>query len=301
MFSGSCVALVTPFKNGKVDEDKLRELVEFHIINGTSAILPCGTTGESATLTHEEHGRVIEVVVNAARKRIKIIAGAGSNSTQEAIGLVRHAKKVEADGVLVIVPYYNKPTQKGMFEHFTAVAKAADIPIIIYNIPGRTGVNMLPATVIQTARANKNIIGIKESTGNIDQTTEIVAALGDSFDVLSGDDSLTLPIMACGGKGVISVAANIVPKDIAVMCKEWKDGNTKSALQYHLKLYPLIKALFIETNPIPLKTAMEMMGLCGSEMRLPMCSMEEANRTKLKAALQSYGLSPKVDLVSSVQ
>lgn len=299
MFSGSCVALVTPFKNGKVDEDKLRDLVEFHIANGTSAILPCGTTGESATLTHEEHGRVIEVVVNAARKRIKVIAGAGSNSTQEAIGLVRHAKKVEADGVLVIVPYYNKPTQKGMFEHFTAVAKAADIPIIIYNIPGRTGVNMLPATVIQTARANKNIIGIKESTGNIDQTTEIVAVLGDSFDVLSGDDSLTLPIMACGGKGVISVAANIVPKDIAAMCKAWEYGNTKSALQYHLKLYPLIKALFIETNPIPLKTAMEMMELCSAEMRLPMCSMEEANRAKLKSALESYGLLSKQEVAAT--
>ncbi len=289
MFSGSCVALVTPFRNNKVDIEKLKELVEFHIENGTDVIVPCGTTGESATLSIKENEEVIETVVKAAGGRVKVVAGTGSNCTGEALEMTAFAKKVGADGVLVVVPYYNKPTQKGLYLHYKKLAEEVDIPIIIYNIQGRTGVNMLPSTIIKLAEM-KNIVGVKEASGNIDQTSEIVAACGDDFDVLSGDDALTLPIMSAGGKGVISVVANIVPKDVKFMVDAFSSGDVVKARGMHLKLFPLIKAMFYETNPIPVKTAMGLMGMIPDAMRLPLCSMSEENLEKLKKALKAYGL-----------
>lgn len=289
MFEGSCVALVTPFKDGAVDEKKLQELVEFQISGGTAVLVPCGTTGESPTLSHKEHGRVVELTVQYARKRVQVLAGAGSNSTQEAVEITRHAKESGADGVLSVVPYYNKPTQRGMMDHFRAVAREG-LPVVVYNIPGRTGVNMLPATLIDLARSEKNIVGVKESSGNIDQASEIVQALGPSFDVLSGDDSLTLPILSVGGKGVISVIANIIPKDVAALCAAWKKGDAAGARDLHLKMFPLVKVLFIETNPIPVKTAMGWLDLCPADLRLPLVPMEQANRDKLEKALRDYGL-----------
>lgn len=292
MLSGSCVALVTPFKDGVLDEKKLRALVEFHIANKTSAIVPCGTTGESATLTYEEHHRVIDIVIQQVKKRIPVIAGTGSNSTAETIELTRHAKESGADAALIIVPYYNKPTQRGMIEHFSAVLQNVSLPIIIYNIPGRTGVNMTPSTLIQIAKRHKLVVGVKEASGILDQSTEIAVGLKDrtDFSILSGDDSLTLPIMSVGGKGVISVLANIVPKDVAELCSSYLGGNSKRAQELHFKMYPLVKALFIETNPEPIKTAMEILGLCSSEMRLPMCAISEDSKKKLTAELKNYGL-----------
>ena len=257
MIQGSCVALVTPFKNGSIDENKLRDLVEFQIANKTSAIVPCGTTGESSTLTHEEHSRVIEIVIQQARKRIPIIAGTGSNSTSEALHLTSQAQQFGADAALVIVPYYNKPTQEGMQEHFSAIAKNVSIPLIIYNIPGRTGVNMLPSTLVKLVEKNKNIVGVKESSGNLEQISEILRLLQGhkKFSLLSGDDALTLPIIAVGGKGVISVMANIYPKQTAQLCDLALKGQFVKAQQLHYKYLPLMKALFIETNPAPVKTA----------------------------------------------
>ncbi len=292
MFTGSCVALVTPFKNGKVDEKKIRELVDFHVEHRTSALVPCGSTGESATLTYAEHYRVIEIVVKHARGRIPVIAGTGSNSTAEAVMLTRHAKTVGADAALVIVPYYNKPTQEGMIAHFSHIAKTVAIPIIIYNIPSRTGVNLLPSTLVKIVEKNKNIVGVKESSQNLEQVSEITAALAhrDDFSVFSGDDSLTLPILAVGGKGVISVAANIIPRDVQDLCLAFSSEDLDRARQLHQKMVPLIKALFIETNPAPIKAAMEHLGICSSEMRLPMSPLLPENKAKLLIALKQYGL-----------
>jgi 4-hydroxy-tetrahydrodipicolinate synthase len=291
MFTGSCVALITPFKNNEVDKEKLRELVEFHLSNGTDAILPCGTTGESATLSYEEHIEVIRIVVETVKKRIPVIAGTGSNSTRETYELTKHAKEIGADAVLLVAPYYNKPTQKGLYEHYSFIAKNVDIPIIIYNIPGRTGVNISPETIISLAKAHKNIIGVKEASGSIDQVSEIVRNTAElNFSVFSGDDSLTLPILAVGGKGVISVIANILPRDTHNLCEYWFRGDVKKAQELHLKMFHLVKALFIETNPIPIKAAMGMLGLCSDELRLPLVPMEEKNREKLYQALKNYGL-----------
>lgn len=292
MLSGSSVALVTPFKNGSLDRHKLRELVEFHISNKTSALVPCGSTGESATLTYEEHHIVIKTVVDQSRKRIPVIAGTGSNSTAETIALTRYAMEVGADAALLIVPYYNKPTQQGISAHFSAVAQNVPIPQILYNIPGRTAVNMLPLTFIALAEKYKNIVGIKESSGNLDQISEIAQTLKDhkNFAILSGDDSLTLPILAIGGKGVISVLANIAPRDVRDLCDSYLIGNLKKARLLHLKMFPLIKTLFIETNPAPIKAAMEQLGMCSSELRLPLCPLSQENKKKLVKELKNYGL-----------
>ena len=273
MFKGSCVALVTPFKNGRVDESKLRELVDFHVKAGTSAIVPCGSTGESATLSHAEHIRVVEVVVRASRGRIPVIAGTGSNSTTETVSLTRRAKAAGADAALVIVPYYNKPSQEGMVQHFTAVAQAVSLPLFIYNIPSRTGVNLLPATLARIAAANRNIAGVKESSGNLEQISEVahLFASRKDFTLLSGDDSLTLPVLAVGGRGVISVLANIAPKDVQELCTSALGGDWAKARRLASKAFPLVRALFVETNPAPVKTAMEHLKLCSGEMRLPMC------------------------------
>jgi len=289
MFSGSYVALVTPFKNNRVDVDKLEELVEFHVNKGTAGIAPCGTTGESATLSHEEHRLVIETVVRAVNGRIKVIAGTGSNSTTEAIELTRFAKEVGTDGCLVITPYYNKPTQNGLYLHFKVISETVDVPIVMYNVPGRTGVNMLPSTVAKLAKIN-NIVGLKEASGDISQVSQIVMDCGEDFDVLSGDDAMTFPIMAIGGKGVISVAANIVPEKMAGLVEAFNRGDIKKAREMHLKMFPLFGAMFYETNPIPVKTAMNLMGMISDELRLPLCKMSEENLAKLKTVLKEYNL-----------
>jgi 4-hydroxy-tetrahydrodipicolinate synthase len=290
MFKGSIVAIVTPFKNGKVDEGKLRELVDFQIKNGASGIVPCGSTGESATLTFEEHEQVIEIVIKQAKKRVPVIAGTGSNSTQEAIMLTQAAAKSGADASLQVSPYYNRPTQKGLYTHFKAIADSTGIPIILYNIAARTGVNIEPETIAKLASDCKNIIAVKEASGNLDQMSRIKQLCPKNFGLISGDDSLTLPILAIGGRGVISVVANIAPMDVAVMVDEFEKGNIEKARQIHYKLLPLIRAMFIETNPIPVKTAMGLLGICAPDLRLPMCEMAPENIEKLKKALKEYGL-----------
>lgn len=289
VFQGSMVAVVTPFKDGRVDEAKVRELVEFHIKNGTDVLVPCGTTGESPTLSHDEHRRVIELAIQTANKRIPVVAGTGSNSTAEAIDLTRFAKNAGADGALVVLPYYNKPTQQGLIAHCRAIADAVDLPLILYNIPGRTGINMLPETLAALAD-HPNIVGMKEATGNLEQMTHDIVLCGAKLSFLSGDDTLTLPLMAVGGKGVISVVANIVPRDVADLTRAFLSGDWKRARELHLKLFPLCQAMFCETNPIPVKTAMALMGMINGELRLPLCPMSEANLSKLKAALRAYGL-----------
>jgi 4-hydroxy-tetrahydrodipicolinate synthase len=290
MFKGAIVALVTPFKNNKIDEDKLRELVEFQILNGIKGIVPCGTTGESPTLDNDEHIRVIEICVDAADKRVPIIAGTGSNSTAEAIALTRHAAEIGADGALVVTPYYNKPTQKGLYLHFKAVAESCDIPIVLYNIQGRTARNIETPTVAKLARDCKNIIGVKEASGSVEQAKAVHEACGDNFVILSGDDALTLSMMEIGGVGVISVVANIVPSDVVEMIDTFNAGDKQKACTIDAQLAPLVKSMFIETNPIPVKTAMGLLDMCSPELRLPLCEMEEANLEQLKSALQDYGL-----------
>ncbi len=289
MFQGSMVALVTPFKDGRVDEPTLRELVEFQIKNGTDVLVPCGTTGESPTLTHDEHRRIIELTVEAANGRIAVVAGTGSNSTTEAIDLTRYAKQAGADGALLVLPYYNKPTQAGLIAHCRAVADAADLPLILYNIPGRTGVNMLPETLAALAD-HPYIVGMKEATGNLEQMTHDIILCGDKLSFLSGDDTLTLPLLAVGGRGVISVVANIVPRDVSDLVRAFLNGDWNRAREIHLKLFPLCQAMFCETNPIPVKTAMALLGMVSGELRLPLWPMSEMNFTKLKAAMRAYGL-----------
>lgn len=289
VFQGSIVALVTPFRDGKVDEKALRELVEFQITGGTDGIVPCGTTGESPTLDHDEHKRVIDIVIETTNKRVPVIAGTGSNSTDEAVSLTKHAKKAGADAALIVLPYYNKPTQKGMIAHCRAIADAAELPLILYNIPGRTGSNMLPETLAQLAD-HPYIVGMKEATGNLEQMTQDIILCGDKLSFLSGDDTLTLPLMSVGGRGIISVVANIVPKDVSDMTRAFLGGDWKRARELHLKLFPLSQSMFVETNPIPVKTALAMMGKCQEEFRLPLCTMTDANRKKLEASLKSYGL-----------
>ena len=289
MFKGSMVALVTPFGNNKIDEKALKDLVEFHIKNGTSALVPCGTTGESATLSYDEHDRVIELTVQFAKKRIPVIAGTGSNSTEEAITLTKHAKRCGADASLQVSPYYNRPTQKGLYLHFKAIAEAVDIPIILYNIASRTGVNIEPETFARLAEI-KNIIGVKEASGSLEQMSRIRKLCPKGFLLISGDDALTLPVMSIGGVGIISVAANIIPCDVADMCAAFEKGNIKKAEELHYKMLPLVKAMFLETNPIPVKTAMALMGLCEGNLRLPLCEMTPDNKEKLVNALKDYRL-----------
>jgi 4-hydroxy-tetrahydrodipicolinate synthase len=288
-FQGSLVALVTPFRDGKVDEPKIRELVEFHIANGTDGLIPCGTTGESPTLSHDEHKRVVEIVIQTARGRLPVIAGTGSNSTAEAIDLTAHAKKAGAAGALVVNPYYNKPTQEGLYRHFKAIAEAVDIPILVYNIQGRTAVNVETDTMARLAKI-PNIVGVKEASGSLDQMTQVILACGPDFTVLSGDDTLTLPLMAVGGRGVVSVVANIVPREAADLTHAALEGDWKRARELFHRLFPLCRAMFIETNPIPVKEAMAMMGMIAPEFRLPLCRMADGNRERLRAVLQQFGL-----------
>jgi 4-hydroxy-tetrahydrodipicolinate synthase len=289
MFTGSIVAIVTPFRNDAIDEERLRELVEFQITNGTDGIVPCGTTGEASTLDYDEHDRVIEIVVQQANKRVPVIAGTGSNSTREAIEMTAHARKLGADGALLVTPYYNKPSQEGLYRHYKAVAEAVALPQILYNVPGRTGVNLLPETVARLAEIS-NIVAIKEATGSLQQASEVLALCGDKLIVLSGDDFITFPMMACGAKGVISVLANIMPKEVASLVDAFRAGNMDEARKLHLRLLRISNAMFIETNPVPVKTAVALMGKATDEVRLPLAPMAEANRVKLAGIMKEYGL-----------
>jgi len=289
MFSGAIVAIVTPFKKGKVDEETLRDLIEFQIANGTDGIVPCGTTGESSTLSHEEHDRIIEITIDAAKKRVPVIAGTGSNSTGEALRLTKHAYDAGADGVLIVCPYYNRPTQEGLYQHYKIIAESIPIPIVPYNIPGRTGVNLMPETVARLAKIS-NIVGIKEASGSLKQMQDVISLCGENFDVLSGDDFFTLPLLLLGGKGVISVISNVAPADMASMVDAFEGGDIRRTRQLHNKMVPLIDALFLETNPVPVKAALAMMGKISYDVRLPLYKMSDSNYEKLKSAMKNYGL-----------
>lgn len=284
MFHGAIVATVTPFRNGRLDAPALKRLVEFQIRNGTDGIVPCGTTGESATLSYEEHERVIDLVLEAVNGRVPVIAGTGSNNTKEAVQLTRYAKKAGANAALVITPYYNKPTQAGLIAHFREVAASADIPLVLYNVPSRTGVNMTAETVARLSEV-KSIVGVKEASGNLAQVCDILRMTPGTFCVLSGDDGLYFPMLALGAKGVISVVSNVAPGAMADLYDAFATGEVVRAREIHFRLWPLMQALFIETNPIPAKTALAMMGKIREEFRLPMCAMSDANRKVLAKVL----------------
>ncbi|HOD84260.1 MAG: 4-hydroxy-tetrahydrodipicolinate synthase [Planctomycetes bacterium ADurb.Bin126] len=284
---GSMVALVTPFADGAVDYDALGRLIEFQIANGTQGLVPCGTTGESPTLSHAEHDKVIEFTVEKAGGRVPVIAGTGSNSTSEALRLTRHAKEAGADACLVVNPYYNKPTQQGMYEHVAALA-GAELPIVLYNIPGRTGIEMSPATVARLYNDIEYVVAIKEATGKLDMASEIAASC--DITILSGDDSLTLPICAVGGSGVISVLANILPAEVRTLCDAITDFDMAAACTQHLKLFPLCKAMFVETNPIPIKASLAMAGMIRNELRLPLTPLSQKCRPELARLLKEFGV-----------
>lgn len=287
-FAGLTVALVTPFRGEEVDEPALRKLVDFHVQAGTDCVSPVGTTGESPTLSHDEHERVIKIVCEQAQGRIKVMPGTGSNSTREAIRLTKYAKSAGATGALMVAPYYNKPTQEGFYEHYKAVAHAVDLPIVLYNIPGRTAKNMEPETIIRLGEI-PNIVAVKESTGSMDQASQILAK--SDLTVLSGDDSLTLPLMALGGSGVVSVVGNIVPKDVKALISAFKSGNMAEAQKWHYRLFPLCRDLLgLSTNPIPIKGAMEILGRDSGELRLPLTTLDKSQRESLVKTLTAYGL-----------
>lgn len=287
---GLYVAMVTPFRNERVDEAGLKNNIEFLINNGVAGVVPCGTTGESATLSWEEHRHVVDLAVEVCRGRVQVIAGAGSNNTAEAVEAAKYAKKAGADAALVITPYYNKPTQEGLFRHFEIVAKETGIPMVLYNVPGRTSVNLLPSTVERLAKID-NIVAVKEASGNITQIGEIKKRCGDRITVLSGDDAMTLPVLAIGGTGVISVVGNIAPREMAELIRLWNDGDLKGATELHYRLFDLCNAMFYETNPAPVKTAMNLMGLSAGDLRLPMVPMQEDSKRKLMSAMGDFGFN----------
>lgn len=290
MFRGSTVALITPFKDGKVNEKALKELVEFQIKNGTNGLLPCGTTGESPTLNYEEHERVIEIVIQASAGRVPVMAGTGSNSTAEAVMLTQHAAKAGANAVLSVSPYYNKPSQEGLYRHFKAIAESVNIPVYLYNIQGRTAVNIETDTVARLARDCKNIVGVKEASGSLDQMQAVKMACPPDFILLSGDDALTLPVLSIGGEGIVSVVGNILPKETAQVCSLYFQGKIEEARKLHYQILPVVKAMFIETNPVPVKFAAELMGLCSSDVRLPLCEMSDVKKKQVQNTLEKSGL-----------
>mgnify|MGYP006273399961 FL=1 len=289
-FKGAFTALVTPFKNGEIDEERFRFLVERQINEGINGLVPCGTTGESATMTHQEHMQVIKVCVEQADGRVPVVAGAGSNNTREAIELTRFAKEAGADGALHITPYYNKPTQEGMVAHFTAIAQEVSLPLVVYNVPGRTGSNLLPETLARMNREIPEVVGVKEASGNIRQISEVIEYCGQDFTVLAGDDFVVLPLLALGGKGVISVASNLVPGQMAELCTAHAAQDLDRAQVLHYQLAPLCRAMFLETNPIPVKTAMALMGKMDLEFRLPLVPMHPDNKARLSEVLKESGL-----------
>jgi len=290
-FRGSFVALVTPFQEGGgLDEAALRRLVRRQLRSGTAGLVPCGSTGEAATLTHEEFRRVVTLTLEESRGLLPVVAGVGTNDTAKAVELAREAESLGADALLVLAPYYNKPTQDGLFQHFRAVARGTRLPVVVYNIPGRTAVNILPQTLLRIAAECPNVAAVKEASGSLDQVSEIVAGAPQGFAVLCGDDSLTVPMMSVGAAGVISVVANLAPKPTAQLCAAALAGDFVKARRLHLRLFPLVKALFLETNPIPVKAALELMGLCRAEPRLPLTALTAANRALLRRALAARGL-----------
>ncbi|HAO77476.1 MAG TPA: 4-hydroxy-tetrahydrodipicolinate synthase [Verrucomicrobia subdivision 3 bacterium] len=290
MFTGTYTAMVTPFRNGQLDEPALEGLIKLQIKGGVDGIVPVGTTGESPTVDCAEHIRIIELAVKFAGKKIKVLAGTGANATSEAIALTQAAEKVGADGSLQVAPYYNKPTQEGLHQHFRAIAHATKLPLVLYNIPGRCGVEIGIETVKRLARENKNIVGIKEAGGSCDRVSQLRAALDPKFTILSGDDSLTLPFMAVGAQGVISVASNVIPREVSQMVKLFASGKSAAALRLHEKFYPLFKDLFIETNPTPVKAALAMMKLIEEEYRLPLVQMNPKNWEVLRTTLKRCGV-----------
>jgi len=289
MFEGAFVAIVTPFQNGKVDEKALRALIDYQVSGGVDGIVPCGTTGESATLSHAEHDQVIRISVDACKGKVPVLAGTGSNSTQEAIGLTRNAQEAGANGSLQITPYYNKPSQEGLYQHFSAIAGNTDLPIILYNVPSRTSVNMCPETVVRLAKV-KNIVGIKEASGSLQAISEIIDLCGRDFTVLSGDDALLWPILAVGGAGVISVTANILPEKVAAMCKAAIDGDVAKARAFHYELRDINDILFIDTNPVPVKAALHLMGKIKNEIRAPLVGLSSSHLKQVKEVLNKHGL-----------
>jgi len=290
MFKGLYVALVTPFKkDGSLNEEKLKELVRFHIESGTDGLVPCATTSENPTYTWEEHFRIIEIVVKEAEGKLKVVAGCGTNSTTRSLDNIKKAKELGADGAMVVTPYYNKPTQEGLYAHFMKLADEGSLPLMLYNVPGRTGVNMLPETVERLSK-HEMIVAVKEASGSLEQMSDIVNRCGDRINLLSGDDGITLPILSIGGKGVVSVVGNIVPGDMLAMLRAFEKGDLEEARKWHFKLFPLCKAMFIETNPMPVKEAMNMLGMDVGDVRLPLVRMKPENQEKLRAALKDYGL-----------
>ena len=290
MFTGTYTAIVTPFKNGRVDEPALARLIQAQIKGGVDGIVPVGTTGESPTVDYDEHIRIIELSVKNAAGKIKVLAGTGANSTSEAIYLTQAAERVGADGSLQVAPYYNKPSPEGLYQHFKAIARETKLPIVLYSIPGRCGIEIAVDTVKRLAADCKNIVGIKEAGGSADRVSQLRAALGAKFTILSGDDSLTLPFMSVGAQGVISVASNVIPREVSRMVNAFARGDVKQAAQLHAKFYPVFKDLFLETNPVPVKAALAMLGVVAEEYRLPLVAMSAANRAKLKATLKACGI-----------
>jgi 4-hydroxy-tetrahydrodipicolinate synthase len=289
MLKGALTAIVTPFKNGQFDEEAYRALIERQISEGIHGIIPCGTTGESPTLSHAEHKRVVEVCVDQVKKRVPVVAGAGSNSTAESVDLTKHAQNAGADYALMITPYYNKPTQEGLYQHYKTVASETKIPIVVYNVPGRTSVNLLPETMARLAEI-PNIVGLKDATGDLKQGAKTLELCGDRITVLSGDDFTTFPLLCIGGMGAISVVSNVVPADMAGMCNAFFKGDLAEAKRLHYKMWPLIEAMFYETNPVPVKAALKMMGKITGEVRQPLCPLSPANEDKLRLVMQKYGL-----------
>lgn len=290
VFSGAMTALVTPFRNNSIDEEAYRAFIEWQISEGIHGLVPCGTTGESATLSHEEHERVIEICIDQAAGRVPVLAGAGSNNTSEAISLTRFAKEAGADGALLITPYYNKPTQEGLYEHYKTIAEAVDLPLVPYNVPGRTGCNMLPPVLARLAREFPSIVGVKEATGDMCQASEILEGAPARFSVISGDDLTAFPLLALGGKGVISVTSNIAPSRVAAMCNAFASGDMAKAREWHHKLFTLSRAMFMVSNPIPVKTALAMMGKMSGEMRLPLYPMDKTKEEALRKILVEHEL-----------
>jgi 4-hydroxy-tetrahydrodipicolinate synthase len=288
MFRGTFTALVTPFRNGAIDGAALEKLIEVQIAAGITGIVAVGTTGESPTLSHEEREQVIRLAITVAKKRCVVLAGTGSNATHHAVADTKMAEKLGTDGALLVAPYYNKPSQEGLFRHFQAIAQETRLPIMLYNIPGRCGVDILPDTVVRLARECRNIVSIKEASGNVERVSELRARLPDEFTILSGDDSLTLPFMAVGAAGVVSVASNLFPTEVCALVRAYESGDVKSAAKLHRRLFPLFKDLFIEPNPVPVKTALGWRGAMSGEVRLPLCEMSETNQARLRKTLEEF-------------
>ncbi|MCF8038251.1 MAG: 4-hydroxy-tetrahydrodipicolinate synthase [Desulfohalobiaceae bacterium] len=289
-FKGAFTALITPFRNNEIDEDALRKHIEYQIAAGIDGLVPCGTTGESATMTHDEHKRVIRICIDQAGGRVPVLAGTGSNNTSEAVELTGFAKQAGADGALLITPYYNKPTQAGVVAHFKAVAGETSLPLVVYNVPGRTGTNVLPETMGRMAREIPEVIGVKEASGNINQISEVIEYCGPDFSVLAGDDFVILPLMAIGGRGVVSVVSNLLPGEVAGLCAACAGQDMTQARKLHFELAPLCRAMFLESNPIPVKTALALINKSGLEFRLPLVEMQPENKSRLQEVLSRLSL-----------